>query len=359
MAYPPLPRKLFQSEGAGPELKEEIVPHELEQEVTVPALNITDGGYIRHNDATDADGTRWLETIIETKDGENGARIILGEKSETSAKNAGAVTIHANNGTLDNAVDFCADGVTRFNNQIYVGGKSTGAGGFISQDGGENEATGDSVLYIKRAYQSNGAPNNGVILSFGNVTSWCGQLYMGDNDVQGCSWNGWSDGVRGTWKHLWMEGEWINATGFTATSDARHKRDLTPVRYDLSSITAYHYVLKDDGKPHVGLIAQEVQQIIPDAVSADKDGVLSLDYNAVVAALVEEVKDLKRRCDSLESEKVSLRAAVENLAGQKKSLERICSLLTRGQDILRNENDVAMNEIAELKKRVEKLEAKA
>ena len=97
-----------------------------------------------------------------------------------------------------------------------------------------------------------------------------------------------------------MEGEWINATGFRATSDARHKSDLTPVRYDLSSLSAYHYVLKDDGKPHVGLVAQEVQQIIPDAVSADKDGTLSLDYNAVVAALVDEVNRLKLRVAALE-----------------------------------------------------------
>ena len=331
MAYPPLYRKLFKSDGAGPELKEEIVPHELEQEVTVPALNITDGGYIRHNDATDADGTRCLETIIETKDGENGARVILGEKSETNAKNAGGVTIHANNGTSASAVDFCADGVTRFNRQIYVGGKSTGAGGFISQDGGENDATGDSALHIKRAYVSNGAPNNGVILSFGNSTSWCGQLYMGDNSTQGCSWNGWSDGVRGTWRHLLMEGEWINAAGFTATSDARHKRDLTPVRYDLSSITAYHYVLKDDGKPHVGLIAQEVQQIIPDAVSADKDGTLSLDYNAVVAALVEEVNALKRRCDSLESAKVSAEARI---AAQEKANAMLASTVSALQNAI-------------------------
>jgi len=322
MAYPPLHRKLYKNDGAGPELKEEIVPHTLTSGVTAPSFTLSDGGNLHHKNETEDNGTVWAETILETKDGKEGPRIVLGEVSET-ANLAGGVTIHAKNGDAVNSIDIFPSGESKFSGYLSVAGRCIFSGGFRSTDGTDNTPTGNAALYVKRAYAANGSPNNGVILSYGNSTDWCGQLYMGDNSTQGCSWNGWSDGVRGTWKHLWMEGEWIKATGFTATSDARHKSDLTPVRYDLSSISAYHYVLKDDGKPHVGLVAQEVQEVIPDAVSADKDGTLSLDYNAVVAALVEEVKDLKRRCDSLESEKVSLRAAVENLAEQKESLKKL------------------------------------
>lgn len=92
----------------------------------------------------------------------------------------------------------------------------------------------------------------------------------------------------------------VKATSFQATSDARKKTGLTPVHPDLSCLTAYRYVLKDDGKTHVGLVAQEVERIIPEAVTEDKDGYKSLDYNAVVAALVDEVNRLKARVAELE-----------------------------------------------------------
>ena len=59
----------------------------------------------------------------------------------------------------------------------------------------------NSMLLIKRATNSE-APNNGVVLEFGNSTSWKGQLYIGDNAQQGIYYNGWSNGVRGSWRKL-------------------------------------------------------------------------------------------------------------------------------------------------------------
>ena len=92
----------------------------------------------------------------------------------------------------------------------------------------------------------------------------------------------------------------VKAPSFQATSDARKKTGLTPVHPDLSGLTAYRYTLKDDGKTHVGLVAQEVEKVIPEAVAEDKEGFLALDYNAVVAALVAEVNQLKARVAELE-----------------------------------------------------------
>lgn len=74
--------------------------------------------------------------------------------------------------------------------------------GFYSKETGNvGTASGTGKLVIKRA-SSNEAPNNGVVLEFGNSTSWVGQLYIGDNADQGVYYNGWSNGVRGSWKKL-------------------------------------------------------------------------------------------------------------------------------------------------------------
>ena len=95
-------------------------------------------------------------------------------------------------------------------------------------------------------------------------------------------------------------------TGSTvkATSDRNLKTDFSEVKYDLSSLKAYRYKFKEgeDKEYHVGLIAQEVQEIIPEAVSKADDH-LVLDYNSVVAALVAKVNDLQKQIDELKESK--------------------------------------------------------
>ncbi len=94
-----------------------------------------------------------------------------------------------------------------------------------------------------------------------------------------------------------------NSGTFKATSDARLKSDLKKITTDLSSLSAYRYRLTPDGKLHVGLIDQEVEKVIPEAVSEGQGGWKSLDYNAVVATLVGEVNALKVRISELEKRK--------------------------------------------------------
>ncbi len=87
-----------------------------------------------------------------------------------------------------------------------------------------------------------------------------------------------------------------------ATSDRRLKENLSTPTFDLSSLKAYRYTFRNEGRPtyHVGLIAQDVQKVIPEAVTAGgKEGFLSLDYNAVVAALVNKVNELQQQIDEL------------------------------------------------------------
>lgn len=76
----------------------------------------------------------------------------------------------------------------------------------------------NSMLLIKRATSSE-APNNGVVLEFGNSTNYKGQLYIGDNATQGIYYNGWSNGTRGSWRRLNEVGVSLydNTTGTTGT----------------------------------------------------------------------------------------------------------------------------------------------
>lgn len=94
----------------------------------------------------------------------------------------------------------------------------------------------------------------------------------------------------------------IKGATLQATSDIRLKKDLEEVEVaDLSSLHAYTYTLRQDGKRHIGLIAQQVKEEYPEAVSEGADGFLSLDYNSVVALLVAKVNELEKRLEKVES----------------------------------------------------------
>ena len=97
----------------------------------------------------------------------------------------------------------------------------------------------------------------------------------------------------------------FSATTLKATSDKRKKTNITKISADLSSLNAYRYKFKEPSKAdegfHIGLIAQEVEKVLPDAVSKDDKGFLTLDYNAVVAALVDDVNQLKSEIKQLKA----------------------------------------------------------
>ncbi|WP_232666307.1 tail fiber domain-containing protein [Pseudonocardia sp. TRM90224] len=56
-----------------------------------------------------------------------------------------------------------------------------------------------------------------------------------------------------------------------------------------------------DTRPRsIGLIAQDVQAAFPEAVVTDRRGNLAVDYNGLVGALVEGIKELADRVEELE-----------------------------------------------------------
>lgn len=87
------------------------------------------------------------------------------------------------------------------------------------------------------------------------------------------------------------------------SSDERLKENIKPYEPTASvldlSIKEFNY--KDSKVKSVGVIAQEVQKLFPDAVSADKkSGYLSVDDRSLMYMLMAEVKKLRDRVNELE-----------------------------------------------------------
>jgi hypothetical protein len=70
-------------------------------------------------------------------------------------------------------------------------------------------------------------------------------------------------------------------SGLFALSDVRFKEDIEPVGKLPSGLNVYTFRYKGGDQRHIGVLAQEVQKVVPDAVVADQDGVLFVDYERV------------------------------------------------------------------------------
>ena len=56
----------------------------------------------------------------------------------------------------------------------------------------------------------------------------------------------------------------------------------------------------DNNEPSAGLIAQDVEEVMPELVSMIGDGIKTINYNGIIGALVEAVKQLTNRVKVLE-----------------------------------------------------------
>jgi len=96
----------------------------------------------------------------------------------------------------------------------------------------------------------------------------------------------------------------ITASGkVSSTSDIRIKENieliLNPIE-KVKALSGYTFNKKGENLRLVGLIAQEVEKVLPEAVSENQNGIKSLAYGNLVALLVECVKKQDERIEHLE-----------------------------------------------------------
>jgi hypothetical protein len=95
----------------------------------------------------------------------------------------------------------------------------------------------------------------------------------------------------------------VTAPEVTATSDIRLKSNIEKIENSLEKIdklNGYTFTMND--KQMTGLVAQEVLDVLPEAVVGSEDEHYSLAYGNMVGLLVEGIKELKKEVAELKEQ---------------------------------------------------------
>jgi hypothetical protein len=106
-----------------------------------------------------------------------------------------------------------------------------------------------------------------------------------------------------------ISGSQIEASGDViafGSSDERLKDDIQPIENSLNKVDkigGYTFVWNDkqstyEGKD-VGVIAQEIEEVLPEVVTTRGNGFKAVKYEKIVPLLIESIKELKKEVDEI------------------------------------------------------------
>jgi len=234
------------------------------------------------------------------------------------------------------AISLSANNVTTANNLIVANDLRINGNDIQASDGNTNITltsntlttfAGDIRIAGNDIQASDG--NNNISLTSNTLTTFAGDIRINGNDIQSStgaaaiSLSGSNATVAGT----------LNVNGNTTlgdsnsdvttvngelrvtqdiiafyTSDRRLKDNITPISDSLAKVLSisgntFDWNEKTSREGHdVGLIAQEVNEVLPEAVTERDNGYLAVDYQKLVPLLVEAIKELSSKVENLEQQ---------------------------------------------------------
>lgn len=227
----------------------------------------------------------------------------------------GSYAGYANTGNWNTFVGKGAGGGTTTalsgSSNVFVGQNTglkntTGASNtFLGRNAGATSATGYYNTFVGRAagYENITGDYNVFIGCYaGYNETGSNRLYIQSSSSGGASTNPLIYGEFDN-RFVRINGN-FTATGVSGASDRRWKKEIEPLESPLKKVSEIHGVryrwkvnefpdrgLTDDRQ--IGLIAQDVERVLPELVSEDKDGYKAVSYTKLTAVLVEAVKELK------------------------------------------------------------------
>ena len=270
-------------------------------------------GYLQALKSSDASATnlRFYTGITEKMRITSTGNVGIGTSSPNNNAGYASLTI---NGSTGGQITLRTGDVT----EGYLYNTSSGlilgadTGNYLAFDAGATERmriTSGGELYWNLTGASGGSLNGGGVLFRNNsgkyiqistgVTTDTGLIYFYKSDGAGSVTNTGSITTSG------------NSTAYNTTSDYRIKEDFKQINglEKVSAIKVYDFKFKGIDNRMDGVIAHELAEVLPYAVSGEKDAVddegnikpQSVDYSKIVPILVKSIQELKAEIDELKA----------------------------------------------------------
>ncbi len=225
--------------------------------------------------------------------------------ANSGGEGGGQVEITAGTGVLGNGNIWIKTGVTNSTLQkLKKTSAQFGGGIYLTTEDSSPSEGGNGIHLITGDGRGSSIGDNDIKLTAGNRNTSGGNIQFTPgiaNDGVGPNGlvivNG-SGTVSGTW---------------TVSSDERFKKNIEPIKNGLDiveSLNPVKYDLRKDEFPEkkfsdnrqVGLIAQEVEKVLPEVVSTDAEGYKSVDYAKINVLLIDAIKEQQQSIELLKKE---------------------------------------------------------
>jgi hypothetical protein len=212
--------------------------------------------------------------------------------------------------------------ITNILSASVTGAVNAGSATFTTDLAVEHGGTGRSTFTTGAVLLGNGTGGINVVSpgTSGNVlvsngTSWTSEIgginIVDDASTDTTQYLGMSRNTTGSWTQSYISSTKLyfnpstgklSSTEFRSLSDIRYKENIVNVNDAmeiLSKINGVSFNWKETGEKSYGVIAQEIEKVLPDLI--DGDETKTVNYNGLIAFLIESIKELNKRVEELES----------------------------------------------------------
>ncbi len=195
-----------------------------------------------------------------------------------------------------------------------AGSRCTGSGNvFIGYKAGQNETTGNDRLFISNS-------DDASPLIWGDFA----QNYLRINNHVGINVSPISSYSLRANGNIYIYGAGLATGGFHTSSDARLKKDIKIIENALGivkKIRGVRFDFKTNEYPEsnfspdrqVGVIAQEVEAVLPELIDENEVGIKGVDYSKLTAVLIEAVKEQQEMIEAMETKLSEQEAEINRL----------------------------------------------
>jgi hypothetical protein len=184
---------------------------------------------------------------------------------------------------------------------VASGGNITGTFNYVSTGGTSTAGqSGSLVVYGNNA----SIGTNHATMSFHRPGSYAVNMGLDNDNVFRIG--GWVAGANRF--QMDMSGNLTMAGNVTAYSDIRLKTNIQTIQNALDKVMQMRgvsYERIDNGEKNVGVIAQEMKEVLPEVVleREGEDQFMSVSYGNIVGVLIEAIKELKAEIEVLKGQK--------------------------------------------------------